>query len=862
MIGSIFIIFVLLYEGNIYFKMKLVLVLAFSCLSYYNIYAQIAADSVLNALTIQEKVSMLFVQQSDVNADSLCLGVKESSRISLFDARYGFQDSLALPFPNKNTLIANSDKSLSEALALSALFAFKDEGYDGILITENENKLTQLAFNADDICEEASFRVIDFPCNALISKMAEFRASKKQKKHKYGDAFSLGKMDLINSIDSLKVDVSYLLHEKILFWDSKENGCQAHLLYAIANGIIKESDLDAAIKRLMISKMANSDNKQFSNAGAAELKHRYKAYQNSISIWQKSQLLPIKHLDTLSVKITNYSQSDSQQFNKRVSYYHPKVSFDKGMANMHMVLFDDKDSLRLNLNKAPLTSSETQVNLLVYIGEMDRDLLSQIGLHFDVLVTMPELIEPSWDMLAQAIYSGFAVNGGSAYSKELLSKSYAKTTVNKARLGFRSELLAGLCVDSITKIDSIIHNAIKEQATPGAQLVVVNKGDIILQKSYGFHTYDKQIKVDDNDLYDVASITKLAVTFPLVMQMFDKGSLDLEATLVDYIPSLDTTDKADISIKQLLLHQAGLSSYIPFHYNFLDKESLRKRPLYSRHYSRLYSIRVDTRLYQNKNARFRKEVFAKSQTSLFNKQVAAGIYMSDAYVDSMYVSIYNSPLRASAEYLYSDLGYYILQKVIEDQEKQTVDSLFYKNLSCYLGADRLVYNPLHRFDSKQIVPTENDLAFRKELLDGFVHDQGAAMLGGVAAHAGLFANAGDLAKLGQMLLSEGQYGGIRLINPKTIGLFTQTANHGNRRGIGVDKPPLEPEENSHVSQRVSPSSYGHTGFTGTMLWIDPDNDLIYIFLSNRIHPRAYNKKLIEMNVRTKIQDVIYNSIKD
>jgi CubicO group peptidase (beta-lactamase class C family) len=390
--------------------------------------------------------------------------------------------------------------------------------------------------------------------------------------------------------------------------------------------------------------------------------------------------------------------------------------------------------------------------------------------------------------------------------------------------------------------------------------MVVKGGDVILQKSYGHHTYSRKQRVSNEDIYDVASVTKLAVTFPLVMQLYEEGQLDLDASLREYLPEVDTTDKADITIRELLLHQSGLISYIPFHYKAPDRESLRKRSLYSRHSSWLYNIRVDTRLYQNKNARYRKDVFAKTKSEGFNRQVTAGMFMNDAYVDSMYAHIYNSPLRSYKDYRYSDLGYYLLQRIIEKEENESLDSIYYSRISHLLGADKLLYNPLNTFAPKHIVPTEKDLGFRKRLLDGYVHDQGAAMMGGVAAHAGLFANAGDLAKLGQMLLNEGKYGGIQFVDPRTVGLFTKTENHGNRRGLGVDKPELDPEKDSPVSHKVSQTSYGHTGFTGTVLWIDPEHEIIYIFLSNRIHPHSYNRKLIEMSVRTKIQDVIYNTL--
>ncbi|MCT4645658.1 MAG: beta-lactamase family protein, partial [Carboxylicivirga sp.] len=651
-----------------------------------------------------------------------------------------------------------------------------------------------------------------------------------------------------------------LLQRNVLFNNTEDLYGQLFLQDAIASNIVSDSLLNERVRKVLELQVYSNDSITFPVAGDFG-KLAYQAARASVSLYQRQSILPLKRLDTISVSITNLAGEQGQQFVDDAKEYQSTIRLSDSLASLQLVVCSSTDSLRAFVSQNRRQSNYSKMYVLVTAGGINESIESYLGF-FTAVLSMPHKIDQSWSMLAQSVYGGMAVNGRSMNHEKLTGKSLRNNDAGKIRLGLLNTSEHSIPADSIAEIESIIKEAIQQKAMPGCQLMLVHKGEVLIQKSYGHHTYKRKRKVRNSDLYDVASITKLAVTFPLVMQLYDEQRLDLDAPISDYISQLDTTDKADITIRELLLHQSGLISYIPFHTNYLDKESLRKRRLYSRHYSRLYNIRVDTRLYQNKNARFRKDAFSHKSYGDYKLQLTQDWFMNANYVDSMYNSIYASPLRSVKNYRYSDLGYYILQKIIEKEEKSSVDELFYKRFASLVGADRLRYKPLDYFPLDEIVPTEKDLAFRRELLHGYVHDQGAAMLGGVAAHAGLFANAGDLAKLAQMMLNEGTYGGQRFVNQKTIGYFTQHNQYGNRRGLGVDKPELEPGENSHVSLKASDASFGHTGFTGTMMWIDPEHELVYIFLSNRIHPNSYNKKLLEMNVRTRIQDVIYNSIID
>ncbi len=823
-------------------------------------------DTIMGLLSLEQKVEMLFVApQTGQPKDRIKVGDSLYVNYEVFDTRPGIVDSLELPYPSEHTLLALRNKKLKHQLFNEKLQQYINNGYDGIIVPDTMKGVARIYIGDNDVVNHTFIKVIDFPCNLLSDLISNVSVninpeSLSMNSLSFFDQTELPALNLWQNKSEYGISFNDMLKCGVLFWDNRSYGCKQQVINAFKYGWLDETLLNKCIAWLLNYQAETDSLNNKTKIKADRLQNRYNAFKGSVSIYQKQALLPLKRLDTLTASVIDYRINTAKDFFNDASYYHPNIVLNDSKAEIQFILCDSDSILRSRFqNSRDISNSNKHQNVLVYAGQLSRKTIAHLD-YFDAVVQMPEAMKLSWSLLAQAIYGGYSVDGISVAKEEWNKKKFYSTHSYKTRLGLTYNFIDVFNTDSINKIDSIVNNAIKNKAMPGAQLLVVKSGNIVLQKSYGYHTYNEKQKVKNTDLYDVASITKLAVTFPLVMQLYEKKVINLDATLRDYITGIDTTDKADITIRELLLHQSGLVSFIPFYNKALDRESLNKRSLYSRHHSSLYNIRVDTRLYQNKNAKFRKDVFSEKQTGFFKRQVSESMFMNESYIDSMYNYIYSSRLRTSKNYLYSDLGYYLLQKIIEQEENKSLDSLFYKQFADLLGAGTLRYKPLDRFDAERIAPTEDDLSFRCTLLDGYVHDQGAAMLGGVAAHAGLFANAGDLAKLGQMLLNEGQYGGIRFIKPNTIGEFTKTINHGNRRGLGVDKPELDPGENRHVSPIASQSSYGHTGFTGTILWLDPEHDLIYIFLSNRIYPHAYNKKLIEMNIRTKIHDVVYNTL--
>ena len=329
----------------------------------------------------------------------------------------------------------------------------------------------------------------------------------------------------------------------------------------------------------------------------------------------------------------------------------------------------------------------------------------------------------------------------------------------------------------------------------------------------------------------MASCTKILATTLSVMKLYEEGAIDLDKTLADYLPEAIGTNKAGLKIRDVLLHQAGLRSFIPFYKETLDEN---EKPL--------------------------KKYYKSRSKGEYDIPVAKDMFMRNSYVDTVWGKIYSSPVDNSGKSVYSDLDYYFLWKVVEHVTGKAIDAYVDEKFYKPLGLTHILYKPLSRFDTLQIAPTEWDVYFRHELVYGYVHDPGAAMMGGVAGHAGLFASANDVSIIFQMLMNKGIYGGKRFFKASTVDLFTGYRSMRNHRGLGFDKPATDSDDGGPAGSRCSGYTFGHTGFTGTCAWSDPATGILFVFLSNRVYPSATNNKIIKLNVRTIAQDYIYESL--
>jgi beta-N-acetylhexosaminidase len=447
----------------------------------------------------------------------------------------------------------------------------------------------------------------------------------------------------------------------------------------------------------------------------------------------------------------------------------------------------------------------------------------------EMLMSVPEVIFGGLPALGISPVSFGKIPSGTTNKTPVLDRltySFPEEVGMAEEVGMDSKTLGG--------IEKIAKEAIDMGATPGCHVLVAREGKVIYEKSFGYLTYEKQQPVTDQTIYDLASVTKVSATLQAVMFLYDKGLIDVNKKASYYLPELKTSNKKDFIVKDILTHQAGLWPFLPFWAQTM-KDSVHLPEYYSKTLSPEYPFVVSDNLFASKSMK----------DSLWNWIVKA--------------KIREKPQRTPFDYRYSDMGFYISQHLSETLLNQPIEDFLSQNLYEPLGASTTGYLPLVRFSIHQIAPTENDKLFRRSLLIGVVHDQGAAMHGGIAGHAGLFSNANDLAKLGQMLLQEGYYGGVRYYRPETVRFFTQKQFENSRRGLGWDKP-TPGDWNGPTSYYSSPKTFGHTGFTGTCIWVDPEFKLVYIFLSNRVHPDMTNNKLLTANIRSRIQDVIYQSI--
>ena len=592
------------------------------------------------------------------------------------------------------------------------------------------------------------------------------------------------------------------------------------------------------------------------NTSNAEVINR-KLTEASLTLLQnKNNLIPLQKLDSIKIASLSLGYKESNIFQQTLSNYssitHFGVDKDAKQKEFDTVLTQLKNYNLViiqinNTNNKPdknfgltpqvlsmLKSVIKQNRVIVNVAANPYILAKMDSLQFaDAVIMSYEDNDYSASYSAQLIFGGIGANGKLPITPSPYFKAGTGIVTNAVRFKYTIPEELGIDSKKLNTIDSIAKKGIKDKVYPGCQILVAKNGKVIYQKSFGYHTYENKIKVKNDDLYDIASITKIASSTLSLMKLVDTKKVSLDEKLSSYLPELIGSNKENIVLREMLTHQAGLKDWIPFWMKTVKKDGTYKEGIYN-----------------------------TTPNDFFTKRVANDLYINKNYEDTIYKKITESPIKNAGKYLYSDLGYYYLKRIIEKETQAALNIYVQKTFYAPLGLSTMTYKPLAKFDLDRIAPTEFDAKFRKQLVHGDVHDQGAAMLGGVGGHAGLFSDANDLAVLMQMYMNKGEYGGMRYIDTATISEFTRCQYcKDNRRAIGFDKPEMNPEKESPVCSCVSYLSFGHTGFTGTLAWADPENELVYIFLSNRVYPDADDNKLAKSGIRSKIQEVIYSSLK-
>jgi len=670
----------------------------------------------------------------------------------------------------------------------------------------------------------------------------------------FTDALNMKSVSAYYESGALEVSALQAGNDVLLFPEDVPAAVQA-IKIAISDSLLTEDRINASCHKILKAKewMGIHRNALVNDVSVREnaqdqhtlyLKRRLEEAALTL-IKSEDNILPIIELKDRKLAVLTLGEASGEAFVKQLNRYAKVVVF-----NPEEDLAMDVDVLFISVhrsNKSPWKSykfSEDEKILISRLSQQTKVVLTVFANPYSLLNAefMDDLdgmlmayqnSESMQSLAAQALFGALDISGELPVS---ISDKYAagwgikQASIGRLKYTMPEEL--GMNGDSLAFIDSIANYAISIKATPGCQVLVAKQGKVVYHKSFGYHTYDSLRAVDEFDVYDIASITKIASTVPLLMQKVDEGNFDLDRHLIDYLSMEDTCSKAHKTTREILSHQAQLWPWIPFYEETLTEKG-GPNP----------------------------KVYQSSMDETYELQVARDIYMNRSYSDTVLDRVLHSKMRKEKGYKYSDLGYYLLKEIIERQEGASLKDLVQNRIYKDLGANYTSYHPLEVFPKEQIVPTEKDEYFRKQLLQGYVHDPGAAMQNGVGGHAGIFSNANDLAKLMQMYLNGGTYAGKEYIKQKTLQEFTscQYCKKDNRRGIGFDKPVIDDTEGPTCLE-ASPSSFGHSGFTGTIVWADPEHELIYVFLSNRIHPSADNSLLVKENIRTRIQEVIYKAI--
>ncbi len=595
----------------------------------------------------------------------------------------------------------------------------------------------------------------------------------------------------------------------------------------------------------------------------------------------KNQIIPIQRLDTLRIAALSIGSSSTTPFQKMLGNY-TKVDcfflpenftnaeytavlqklkgYNLVITGIHS-LYESKNRRSLKVGNIVHTAPERPYGVTDELETM----FSRLSLMKNSLFvffsnpyaineikydTKPDGLLLAWqntsltqELAAQLLFGGIGSGGklpvaiGNRYKVGdgiVINGSIRLKYTLPEEVGLNSERLSG-------QIDSIVNNALMQKAFPGCNVLIAKDGKVIFQKSYGYHTYDNRVPASLDDIYDLASVSKVTGALPGIMKLYEEGKCLLDVPFSSYWRDwrkrfLHPSDKGDLTVREMLAHQSGLIPFLPF---------WRKSVSHGQLSPKLYSVEQDQR---------------------HNLEVAPGLYISPKFKKSVYKDMRKSPLKTRGKYVYSDLSLILFPEVIAKLSGQKYTQYLDQNFYRPLGATTITYNPLRKFSTEQVVPTEYDTIYRKRLVHGSVHDESSAVLGGLAGNAGLFASANDLAKLVQMYVQYGTYGGKQYLKKSTFEEFNrvQFPQNNNRRALGFDKPSIDNQkldrEKAYPCSGPSPQSFGHFGFTGTFFWADPANGLTYIFLSNRVYPTRESNKISTLNVRTEILQVMYDEL--
>ncbi|GAA4468312.1 glycoside hydrolase family 3 N-terminal domain-containing protein [Nibrella saemangeumensis] len=769
-------------------------------------------------------------------------------------------------FPGHGDTNADSHHTLptisrsSEQLRDIDLFPFRKLIADSLMGVVTGHLYVPVVDNTPALAATLSEKVV----TDLLKKELGFRGLV------FTDALNMGGVN--RSRRSVDVNMKALMagNDILLYPENVKEAAKA-ILEAVQQGQISQELIDEKVKKILRAKywsglneyapisLSNLD-KELNSEEAEALKLELSAQAVTV-VTNNKKLLPLSRLDTLKLASVAIGAGLGNKFQKTLDFYAPfhhiayaeKINSDAdvndilaqvGDANVVVLSFHRMSQSayrRYGITKASLdlVSRLKQQGKKVVVNVFGSPYSLNQFSNADALVCAYEDYTEMQQTVPQVLFGALSARGFMPVSTGGWKETHGYVYDATGRLSLGAPETVGMKTAALNRIDEVMRVAIANRVVPGSQIIVARQGKIVYNKNFGSLTFNSNDKVTDETLYDLASVTKVMATLQAVMILYDRKAIDLNQKVSFYLPELRGSNKQNMTVYDVLLHQAGLISYYPSLWDRTRAPGGGLKPEY-------YSLKPD---------------------SAHTLQVATTLWATPALKDSVWKWVIKSPLARQVGsdgkpvYIYSDLGFLTLQKLVERVSGKPLDQFVEKELYQPMGLKRVCFTPLLKLANPKIAPTEKDTYFRNTLLVGTVHDQMAAVQGGVSGHAGLFGSAQEIAQLVQMNLQKGIYGGQRFLQSPTVPYFTQTLSTRSHRALGWDKP-NPGHSSSYLSSQASPRSFGHTGFTGNVIWADPDEDLVFVFLSNRIHPTAANNSINSTALRKKIHDIIYSSISE
>ena len=655
---------------------------------------------------------------------------------------------------------------------------------------------------------------------------------------------------------------AFLAGNDVLLMSEDVGKASRSIIEAVNSGEISEDRLEYSVKKILYAKykVGLNDFKPIETESLIENLSTIddqvlleELFENAISLVKNNKaVVPVKKLQKQKIAYVNFGNADGSEFLNQMKHY-ARVDWVKAEKLGDLLeKLDEYNYVVVGFHKpdsSPWASYKFSEKELVWLHEIARKNKTVLSLfarpyamldiksfaNLEGIIVGYQNHPVAQRKAAQVLFGAIEAKGKLPVSiKDEFPIGTGYNTRKIDRLAYGAPESVGMNSNRLKEIDSIINYAIEKEMTPGAQILVARRGKVVYHKNFGYQTYEKDLPVTDSTIYDLASLTKILASLPLVMELDEKEVVNFDTKLSELLPEFKDSNKQNIRLQDMLMHYARLQAWIPFYISTLEPKS---RKLSEDYYSEVPLDNIKT-------------------------QVAKNMFIRDDIGDTIVNIIKESELEKRLQYRYSDLPYYLLKYYLESYYDNSLHNITQEHIYEKMGANFTGYVPLTRFDTLQIAPTENDLLWRHQVVRGFVHDQGAAMQGGVGGHAGLFSTANDVAKIMQTYLNGGSYGGERFVKQETIDKYNTCyyCEDDVRRGVDFDKPQLG--KAGPTCNCVSMMSFGHSGFTGTFAWADPEEEIIYVFLSNRTYPDSNNRKLIREDIRSDIQKIIYESIED